>query len=59
MSKKRDVEFDLHVWAKPENKSMVAVYTVSVGKHAVCIDFPIDRALACIREELEDRLASA
>lgn len=51
---RRDREFDLHIWAKPENKNMAALYTVSRGRSAICIDMPIDEAIDFIRQELEE-----
>ncbi len=52
-AKAEGFEFDLHVWAKPETKKMTALYTVSRGKRAVCIDQTIGSAMVSIREELE------
>jgi hypothetical protein len=48
-----DREFDFHVWIKPEDDSIAALFTVSIGKRAVCIDMPIDDALDAMREEME------
>ena len=52
--KKQDQEIDLHIWMKPETENMVTVYTVSIGKRAVCIDMPIDKAMQHIRGVLDD-----
>jgi len=54
MAKAKGTEFDLHIWAKPQDENMVALFTVSIGKRAVCIDMPIDKAIESLREELED-----
>lgn len=55
MARKKDREFDLHIWAKPENANMSALFTVSrASGGAVCFDMPIDEALDCIRREMED-----
>jgi len=56
--KNKDSEFDLHVWAKPEDANMTALFTVSIGKRALCIDMPIDAALDQIRKELEESVNS-
>lgn len=53
MSKNKGTEFNLHIWAKPQDETMVSLFTVSISKRAVCIDMPIDKALESIREEME------
>lgn len=47
-------EFDLHIWAKPADRNMVALFTVSEGKRAICHDSTIDAALDLIRERMEE-----
>jgi hypothetical protein len=47
-------EFDIHIWCKPESETMSALYTVSIGKRAICIDMTIDGALEHIRELMEE-----
>jgi len=51
MPKSKDYEFDLHVWVKPETKTMSRTYTISGNGR--CIDMPIDDALEFIRGILE------
>ena len=50
----RGSEIDLHIWMKPETENMVTLYTVSIGKRAICIDMPIDDAMQHIRGVLDD-----
>lgn len=47
-------EQELHVWCKPETKSMSTLYTISVGKHGICIDMPLDEALSAVGAYLEE-----
>jgi hypothetical protein len=54
MPKPKSVSFDLHVWAKPETEHMTALYTISENNNAVCVDLPLDKALKCLRERLEE-----
>jgi hypothetical protein len=54
MRKPKGEEIDLHIWMKPETKNMTTLFTVSIGKRAVCIDMPIDEATRCIRGVLGD-----
>ncbi len=50
---KKDVEFDMHVWIKPESENTVPLYTISIGRRAVCHYMPLDKAIECVREEWE------
>lgn len=53
-ARKKSVEVDVHVWAKPETRNMVATYTLSVGKYCICYDFPKDQAAAKFLNYLEE-----
>lgn len=46
-------ERDLHIWKHPEDDHMVATYTFSIKKRALCHHLPIEDALNCLREYLE------
>ena len=50
--KQKEQDFDLHILATPEDENMVALYTVSIGRRAVCVDMPLDEAVDHIREVL-------
>jgi len=52
--KKQDQEIDLHIWMMPETENMEALYTVSIGMRAVCVDMPINEAVNSIRGVLDD-----
>jgi hypothetical protein len=41
MTLTRGIEFDIHVWAKPASELRSGLYTVSVGRQALCIDMPV------------------
>jgi hypothetical protein len=58
-ARKKSIEFDLHIWAKPEDETMVETFTVSIGKRAICVDTPIERTLEAIRDEMEYQLREA
>lgn len=45
-------EMDIHVWKKPGTKTIVDLYTLSVGKMPLCVDATIDQALASVEGEL-------
>lgn len=51
---RKDPEFDLHVWKKPESANCEALYTVSLERHSICVDAPIGKALDAMREWLEN-----
>jgi hypothetical protein len=53
-SKPVGFEFDMHVWKKPECENMSTLYTISIGKFAVCIDAPLERAVQLVRDALEE-----
>ena len=52
--RKKDVEFDLHVWKEPEDETMVALYTLSFDKCGICYHMPIEQAMEALREYLEE-----
>jgi len=49
-----DAEVDIHIWKKFENENMVDLYTISRCKRSICFDMPIDEAMECLREYLEE-----
>lgn len=53
----KDKEHDLHIWAKPETENMAALFTVSHGKNAICIDMPLDKAVEYIINHIEEMVA--
>ena len=55
----KSVEQDIHVWAKPETPLMEALYTVSIGQRALCVNMPIDQAATHIRAYLLEMVGKA
>lgn len=53
MAADHDVSIDLHMWKKPANDTMVALFTISQGHTAICFDLPLPSALEAIRTHLE------
>jgi hypothetical protein len=47
-------EIDIHVWAKPQDETVVALFTLSIGKRSLCVDAPLDEAVDSLRSALED-----
>lgn len=47
-------ESDLHIWKHPEDDRMVATFTISVQGRALCHELPLDDALHCVRDYLEE-----
>jgi hypothetical protein len=50
---RRGIEVAIFVWVDPAQGCQPPLYSVSGGKHGVCIDLPIEAAMERIREELK------
>lgn len=46
-------ELGIFVWIDQPAGGTAPLYSVSRAEKGVCVDLPLDEALACIREELE------
>ena len=51
-----NVEKSFRIWKKGEDENMTALYTISIGKRAICYDMPIEQAMQHLQEELEEMI---
>lgn len=49
-----NTEQDIHIWKEGDDEHTAALYTISRGKQCICRSLPLDAAIACLREHLDE-----
>lgn len=55
----KDIEHDLHIWAKPATERCSALFTVSQGRTTICVDLILDEALERIADHMRDMVGES